>query len=783
MINFIKENEIYILISLNTDENNKEIQYMIESKNNKTKIKKLVIDDKTMLWDIFRFVKKYAKKEKIKEPKIVMVGYDLINIFNKFEDKKSILKKDKGSCMLPMQFKKFKITTNSHNQKYYKYEVQCRFDDVAPLLAKKTKLKDLINNEENEIEILQKFIENWFILLEEINKKFETNFDRLPPSCGYVGERVVNKLMSEQPNNQLFQNAKNDRWDLLRKGYFFDSKINYKNKNIRNIKYISGATEPFNFAKEAYFGGHASNYVYGMVDDSLLVDIDLKAAYNVSGHLIPDFMPGLPWQVVNDCNFRDLKELTNTINGPFTIGFLDCDVVYPSKKEIILTPYRTIEGTKYMRKNVHAKLTYTDAYNAYHNGATVYVHTAYFPQQAQLSMNESKNEYISKLSPYGQAQEFFLEKRQQNKDNVVLNKMYKLLGNSIYGKSAQGITNDNNLSLISNPYISAQYTSITKLLLSYNIETLLRHYQGEAKLLTVTTDGFLMSFDKDHNKEEIKNYLQKEIEGSGYKLWQYVSYNFFDGIYFEIKHKTISDVMVVRANFTISENEVISAMSGIRGEASIAFKGFKNKKHAVALEYKDQSIATSEVNFETKFNRKLIKFHQGKNGVGYFDTAPFKDIKERDKYKKLADKIVKNYNIYDNRYGEAFIKTMKEFMTKKGSEVTTYQVGTENYKKLNYMRYMVRLEQHPQKFVGNYFQVYTDEEILENRIRLYNQCFNRFYKNFNSFNKQYNKTIDNVEYNLIDFLAVAEFEYKYFIKPKENLPNPFEEIYEKKNVY
>lgn len=763
MINFIKKNEIYLLVCLkNTNKN--EVQYKIVSQKFQTNIKSLTVNSSSMLWEIFKYIKKQAKIEKIETPKVVVVGYDLINIFDRFKDAKSIFQQGKNHFLLPIKFKKMKIVTNSHNKKYYKYEVQCRFSDIATLMDKKTNLKDLSENtESNEIDVLQKFIDNWFILMDEINQEFGTNLNQLPPSCSYVGEKVVSRMLEERPNNQLFQKInENSNWDCLRKGYFFDKKLDYKSKNIKNIKYISGSTEPFNFAKEAYFGGHASNYVYGMIDDSLLVDIDLKAAYNVSGHLIPDFIAGLPWKVVDKCDFKTLQQNPNVINGPFTVGFLDCNVIYPPNKKVVLTPYRTVRGTRYMRKNIHAKLTYTDACNAYCNGASVYVHKAYFPQQTKLSTDDPKKDYISKLSPYGKAQEFFLEKRKQNENNALLNKMYKLLGNSIYGKSAQGITNDNNLSKISNPYIAAQYTAITKLLLSYNIGSLLRHYQGEAKLLTITTDGFLMKFNKNRSVEEITRYLQNKIENNNCNLWQYISHKFFDGTYFEVKHKTVSDVMVVRANFTISENKVINAMSGIQGEADIAFNGFKDKKHEVALKYKDQSIIASKVNFETKFNRKLIKFHKGKGGVGYFDTAPFSDPDEQERYKKLADKIIKEYNIYDNRYGRAFVQTMDEFMTKKGSEVTTYQVGTSDYKKLNYIRYMVRSQLRPKKFIKGPEMEYSDKEILENKKRCYDECFKKFYNRFDNFDRQYKKTEDNVKYNLIDFVAVEDFHREYF---------------------
>ena len=141
------------------------------------------------------------------------------------------------------------------------------------------------------------------------------------------------------------------------------------------------------------------------------MDTDLKAAYNTSGHLIPDFMAGLPWIHIEECNFSNLQKREDIlVNGPFTVGFLDCDVNYPNNSNLVLSPCRYNGKTKYFRKSDHVKLTYTDAYNAYYNGAKVYVHQAYFPQQEKLDVSNSKEEYSRQLSPYGLVQDMFAQK-------------------------------------------------------------------------------------------------------------------------------------------------------------------------------------------------------------------------------------------------------------------------------------------------------------------------------------------------------------------------------------
>ena len=771
-------NEFYLLL-LKNDKSKIFFRVLTQDRQIKGQIK---VTEGLQLWSVIKEIKKIASRKKIKTPKVNIVGYDLMNIIEKFKDKAVL--KEKGKENFPTKFVKAQITTNSHSTNYYKYNIQVRCCEAKNLMSTKNTLQDMAKSpDEDGIETLQRFVMTWLGLLKQLNQKYGLSLTQLPSTCGVVVDKVVDRVLQTKDSNYfrklIRRNLKENKWKkgqidclinngvinwkLMRKGYYFDSPVRYDKRVISRVKILSGVSEPFNLAKEAYYGGHTGDDVYGKIDDSLLVDTDLKAAYNTSGHLIPDFMAGLPWVHVEECNFADLQKRMNIlVNGPFTVGFLDCDVSYPNDSNLVLSPCRYNGKTKYFRESNHVKLTYTDAYNAYYNGAKVYVHHAYFPQQEKLDVNNSKEKYSRQLSPYGLVQDMFAQKRKENKDNALLNGLYKLLGNSIYGKSAQGITNDNVFSKITNPFIAAQYTAITKLLLSFNIHSLQNHYQQKAKLLTITTDGFLMKFDKEIRKGDIENYLNNKIKKDGWGLWKYVGAQFFNGTYFEIKHITITDLMVIRANFQVSADGVIHAMSGIQGDPLEVYREFVMGKHQSMQKHKDMD---ANVHFRCSYNRKLVKFHKGKGGMGYFDTEPFNTYREQIMYTKLARKLSETYNIYANSNGDAFVKTMGEYMKNpKELWVKKYEVGSKDYDKLNFMRYIVRKLEVPNRFNSHPKIILGEQEKNNLKFTLYDVYFKNFYKGMYFFNRQYNNTIGKVNANLIDYMAVkkviAELEAK-----------------------
>lgn len=757
-MNFINYNEIYLLINLKDNF----ISFKCLTRKSQSDVKLLNINNNLVLWDIFASVKDIINKEKINDPNVIIVGYKLEDIFKYFRNSKIISNKvddlKKRSCEIA-------IPTKTHAKDYYKFKIKIKLRDIANLMSEKDDLNSFLKKGKykNEIQFLQDFVGNWFSLLKELNRTFNLNFKELPISCISVSDIVVNQQLINDHNPKFYellkQKVRDNEWDIhhfhsfikskklsennidwkiMRQGYFFDKEINYKDKKRLNVELATEAICPDTYAKDSYYGGQSGDYIYGKIDDSLLLDIDLKAAYNTNGHLIPDFFAGLHWEKVKNCNFKELVSNNNLlINGPFTIGYAECKITYPKDSKIILTPCRVGGNTKYLQQCDHIKITLTDAYAAFLNGAEVYVYDCYIPQQEKLNCDDKS--YLKKLSPYGKVQDFFLKKREENQNNEILNKLYKLLGNDVYGKSAQGIRNNNNFSKISNLYIPAQYTAITRLLVSYLINFLLNHY-NDAELITVTTDGFLMKFNKNRKIKEIQHYLQNEIEKCDLDLWKYVGNTFFNKTFFEIKHATKADLMVIRASFKISSDGVIHAMSGMKKD------NYVEVYNEFLKTISDKNKRKDHINFKYSFNRRLSKFHKGKDKIGYFESIPFKDRSELERYKKSALKIIESYNIYENKYGEAFIQTMNEYIANRnGKWVNKYPIATSNYNKLNYLRYIAKK-----------LDKYSDEEKIKNLRYYYNTYFRRYYYRFNSFKKCYNRTVEKINTNLINYLAVVD---------------------------
>lgn len=771
----MKNNKFILLLALNKKEN--KINYSLSKDKVICFDEEIAVSSELQLWDVLKDVKHFidglqSNKKSKKNYSIIIAGYDLASMFNLFKDGSllenngKILNKDKVS-----------IKTRSHSVRSVDMNIICR--DVKFLMSDDDDLRSFAcSKNQSNISSLKCFVNTWIDLVNELNNIFGLDLDVLPISCGFVVERIVNhylineknndivnylknnsRSVSEKENDDIFNFLKNSKllisgnnidWKKLRQGYYFDEDVKFKNFKMPYVSKLANASVPFDYASKAYYGGHTGDYVYGEVDNSLLVDIDLKAAYNTNGHLIPDFYAGLHWRTITNCSFdKVLNESSDIlVNGPFTIGVAECKIDYPNNKKVILTPCKIKNRTNYLCHCDHVKLMFTDVYNAFLNGANIYIYKLYIAKQSKLDCLDDSNTYLYKLSPYGKVQDFFYKKRKQYQDNKAMNKLYKLLGNSIYGKAAQGINLDKNnkFSTITNPVIASQYTAITRLLISYNINNLMDYYKN-AQLLTVTTDGFLMKFAKSVNVNDIEKYLQNRIENCNLDLWKYVGTKFFDNTYFEIKHKTIADLMVIRASFKVSSDGIIHAMSGVNEkDCELVYKTFLDRKVE----------NDNGVKFNCSFNRKLTNFHKGNSGIGYFDTEPFCNRYEKEKYQQLAKQISNKILICDNKYGNAFIKTMNEYFHTKNSKYSNFYNHKKDYNIINYVRYLVRLYE-PNKF-NTLKNKYTNEEKKAILSNIYSQSKNYLkhrYSKFGSFLRAYKGMEKGVNKNLIDYVAVA----------------------------
>lgn len=92
-------NRFYLLLFLEND--NSKISFKILTKG-KWVGGKIKVTEGLQLWSIIKEIKKIASREKIKTPKVNIVGYGLTNIIEKFKDKAILKEKIKKTFQLDL---------------------------------------------------------------------------------------------------------------------------------------------------------------------------------------------------------------------------------------------------------------------------------------------------------------------------------------------------------------------------------------------------------------------------------------------------------------------------------------------------------------------------------------------------------------------------------------------------------------------------------------------------------------------------------------------------------
>lgn len=494
-------------------------------------------------------------------------------------------------------------------------------------------------------------------------------------------------------------------WDTLRKGYYqneyrlSDEKHKDGRLDKSSAQEYSNSILGLRLADKAFYGGHNVSYTFGKIENRRIIDIDLKSAYNTGGHLIPDFLGGLLWDNHTDVNkVLDQEFINNLPNGAFTVGFVDCIVQYPNDTDIVLTPYRASDDStpRYLRsygsnnRYNYAAHTLTDCINAYENGATVLIRSYAIPVQSVLrDGTDFKLDYLDHLHPAGVVQDFFAQQRSKYDKSNPFNALYKLLGNGVYGKTGQGLHahtkrsyEDNKsyylpYSSSTNAILASQYTAITRYLLSRMLK-LTSNVEKSVRLESITTDGFMISIDKNVDYDKFVQQLEHDVRND-IPLWTFVADTFFNGEFFEIKGNTTSDGWNVRTRFQVTEDETIDALAGIKGyngkqvydalEQSRLMLDMSQKRFSSLIDEKhnktlkkclsvNNMVVSGYLNYD--FTRKPVKFHKG-NEHGWFETKPFGNIDDLDRYRDYALLLSRNWCITDNDNGDLFLMVMKQY--------------------------------------------------------------------------------------------------------------------------
>lgn len=507
-----------------------------------------------------------------------------------------------------------------------------------------------------------------------------------------------------------------------------------KSKGAERIR--PGQADLYEEARKALYGGHNCAYVSGWGYGRIL-DFDLASAYNIGGHLLPiidysdDSYPiispdALPDHMkrthfnsevtnsfrIKDCDFAPIgQQLQKT--SIFLIGVGKFKVDYPDDAKFIVTPSHSDTGATTKSKKDKELSTgspcyvkhYTDwaplidAYTAWIHGASVHVISLRVPKQCQDGLNifgDFQNRSI-KLRNASKAKMKHSKKGSSQWAQAYGEQLlYKLIANSLFGKTLQGAGNhnsrdfDTNLmgetpkSAVTDPLIGDSYTGFTRYLVSILYDAS-NHCSKPALQLNITTDGLSLVISPkdgaDSFIDEMTKYFNAQMEDF-----------YFDRLSlagkkrgFELK-ANVEDYwfnLRTRVNGTRSFSQtgsgIFATASMIGQQSNDLFKWvhdnvifIKNKswrlsnltemKFRLQNHYgsQEQVEQVTNVSLGYDFSYKPVQLIQDSNNC-YFTTLPFDNKEEHDQVKELGGKLVKMVPMRTNTSNfNLFMRTLVE---------------------------------------------------------------------------------------------------------------------------
>ncbi|MHA8263765.1 hypothetical protein ACYATO_08770 [Lactobacillaceae bacterium Melli_B3] len=517
--------------------------------------------------------------------------------------------------------------------------------------------------------------------------------------CTFKSDKDAKNALKELYKSKTANDIKdwiiiNLDFDALRKGYKFPrtDSANKHHKHLVNdmtTKIDLPLNELFNDANNAYYGGYNVCHICGVLENSnIYQSCDLKSAYNLAGHTLPDIAPGLGvWKSctkVGHDRFQEIVDEMEKLNGPYTVGCGVFDIDYPDgHTNFVITPKKIDDGPRYLRHVHNVTLTYTDAYTAWLSGAHVYTHRLNFVVQAKFNAKNMEN-----VANEGIIQDLFQEKREQCAEGDPHGVLFKTCGNQAYGATSQGLKkkksrdyNDGQsyfvpFSKISNPLKAAQFTAITR----YHIvlmQLAIQKVDAKAQFLNCVTDGVLVMTKNKLDDEAINAEIDKL---SDHRYHDAIKYH-FNGQYFKNKGGTDATLANLRTRLTFSKDGALHAMVGINSYKMPPEKVFQDyiEQSAVKIPVKDHIISSLvEMRHNKKFDHIQNSWNVDKdlylgydfaqipveyisNGkYAYWQTRPYKNEDEFNSVQWFGRELIKYGPYYTTEYAPFFKQTIDE---------------------------------------------------------------------------------------------------------------------------
>lgn len=246
-----------------------------------------------------------------------------------------------------------------------------------------------------------------------------------------------------------------------------------------------------NLANEAYHGGRNEQFIFGICEQGTWRDHDLSSAYTTAMSVI-----GLPdWE-----NIETITKISNI--KPTDLAFFWVEFSFPKKVRFPTLPVRCDGGIIFPRSGL-SKCAAPEIVLAKQLGAKLKIkRAAYIPTDATKPIFK---DFIVDC----------INNRSKHEKGSFQNLFWKEIGNSTYGKTAQGLKKkrvydmreDNMVMLpesaLTQPYLAAFITSYTRAVLG----EILNGFIKDVDVFSVTTDGFL----SNASDEELKVATSGEI--------------------------------------------------------------------------------------------------------------------------------------------------------------------------------------------------------------------------------------------------------------------------------
>ena len=154
---------------------------------------------------------------------------------------------------------------------------------------------------------------------------------------------------------------------------------------------------------------------------------------------------------------------------------------------------------------------------------------------------------------------------------------YKLLGNSGYGKAAQGLGSGGTRDFLSgntmyipfsrntNPFTSSQYTSIARYQVNQLMDLAEKLYPNSL-IPSVTTDGFIFCTNDSFKEDKLQQVCEQNFDSR----WITVNHRNFNDQYFELKSHnhnqkvSTKPLINIRTRFNITTDNHIKALVGLK---------------------------------------------------------------------------------------------------------------------------------------------------------------------------------------------------------------------------